>query len=345
MENEIEAFIVNFIKTAQAADNTSRRKTRDMFQVEVAGFSEFIAVNGKVYRYGFVSRNDARTCTLVRAMFDNDVQRFNSTTGMQLQGWSELSAPKLKTHLSTNRDLFCTLRQALPAPIVNIDDSVGEWLQNMYENIGRFNQVMNTSFQTWDEVKAQSTDVEDALRRETARDIDDIRDLLLRATTTALAPPVEDYARDLIAQVKRISYEDVAHFPHGSVELLFACLAAVEPSCSETMYAMLLIYLAAAARKHRFVPVPAHLVVYTGLETSVSRAEFMERYYSTTPRNAQDEWMRLTGETRRQPMHVMMREIPASTLRTFEDFISLVSNIRHALRRDSRVLEVPPHDA
>lgn len=54
----------------------SLRKVRDQLQTEMRNGSEFISVNGRLYRYGFVSLNDDRTRELLKRMFSDDLGEF-----------------------------------------------------------------------------------------------------------------------------------------------------------------------------------------------------------------------------------------------------------------------------
>ena len=321
LETEVHDFIQDFLRASAKTDHLAQRKVRDMFQVEVAGFSEFIAVNGKIYRYGFVSRDTSRTCAMVRAMFDNDLERFNEVMGWRLSSWDDLTAPKLRLHVRNNHQAVRALNDMLPAPMVSINDATRGWLKSVYENIERLNAQCNTGFNHWEDVVLTPA-ISDACQRETGRDIEEVRDILAQATTMAMTT-TDDWIHDLFHQLHQAPPR--TNLPHGHVEILFATLASFEPACIETFYVMLMLFLASSTQTELTVP------SYTGEDAATERANFLVEYFDTTTRSAQQEWRRVTGQSRHEPLRVLVKDI-SSSLKNFDHFVSLVNEIVSSFR-------------
>lgn len=322
MDKEVHEFVLHFVRASTTNDQSAQRKVRDMFQVEVAGFSEFIAVNGKIYRYGFISRDNARTCALARAMVDNDLDRFNDVVGMHLATWDALTAAKLKTHLRNNHRAIRALNEILPAPLVEVNDATRAWLRSLYENITRLNAEWNTEYLHWDDV-VLTPDALNTLRRATCRDIEDIQDLLTHATKLTMTVASEDWIHDLFDQLGRAP--PVVGLPHGRTEIVFATLASLHPACTDTFYVMLLMFLAVATRPVEALPpgVPS----YTGVDTAAERAQFLDTYYEAATRSAHQEWVSVTGQGGHVPLRVLLNDVPTSSVKNFNHFISLVTDI------------------
>lgn len=334
LKDNIHAFVADFVCASVANEHTSARTVRDFFQVEVKGFSEFIGVNGKVYRYGFVSEDAVRTRTLARALFDNDLNKFRDIVGMKgMSSWDDLQPAKLKVHLQRNHDAAVALNSSvLPAPLSDVNPPARNWLQGIYENIARLNVDWATDFQRWEDVTFTNTEAQrESVRDATRSDMRNICALLSSSTKSAMMVEM-----GLKGEVEHLFNElTVPHIPdHGEVEVLLATLAAQpsSPAAPDTLFTMLLLYLAHSVAHHTFTPLPLGVRTVTSKEAARDRAVFLEHYYDTTTRTVQDDWGRIMGTVTTAPLDVLVLSIPASTLKNLDEFVALSSTIAQELK-------------
>lgn len=256
-----------------AADTAARRRARDQqvavrdaLQSELRGMAEFVNVNGRLHRYGFVSRDNQRTRDILRAMFESPAA-FSQAVGLPVQHWDDIDSAQLKLHLQTSR-----LSHLLPAPLVRVNTDARNWLQSVYLTLHRLNDDWGTRFTSWDEVVGDARDA-------TQDDIDKLRGMLMDITTRLLEPLPEPEAWDI--QVKPVP-------GHGIVEVVFAHLA--RRRGVPEAYMLLLRYLAQSAEDGTFTPLPPgkHSTDKTAIHAFIadfypSREDFL-RDWPTPPR-------------------------------------------------------------
>jgi hypothetical protein len=327
--SDIQTFVIKFFDFILQKDNDVQKTVREWLYVDVKGFREFIRANGRVYRYGMVSSDTPRTCTLLRGMFEDDFSTFKDVVGGggNWTSWDDVDASNLKVHLQNqSHDVFDALTSRLPAPLHVVDATTREWLRCVYGNVMRFNAECGTNFTSWDEV--DTLPPPSSVKETTLRDIADVKHMLQRATQVAMKDDVK--TTEWMCPV----FEDVVHvylptlmtsFPHhGFVELVMATLGAVT-QMHDAFFLLLLLYIA-----HNFVALPEHAHVYSSEETAASRDAFFEYYYTATmSRDLDDDWKLMVGKNvARRPV---TDHIPASTLYEFSQFQELVNQVCHIL--------------
>jgi len=351
--NHIRTFVVNFLTATQRAERESQRAVRDLFHFEVQGFSEFIAVNGRMYRYGFISSDTVRTRSLARAIFNDNFGEFERTVGhisdvdgwddlhisdVDVDRWDNLRPPELKRHLLKHVTAALALQSHLPPPLLHVNTHAREWLHGVYENITRLNSDWGTEFETWDDVVVSDTERErDAVKSATSKDMADIRGMLRDTTQNALmqTPSVEADVDAMMSHVRTRLPALHAAFPHqGQAELIMATLAAFTTSIP-TFYAILLLYLAKSTNKHHFCKMPQGAQIFTSRELAADRATFLENHYDTEARSVQSDWasaMEVHGPSD-EPLNVLVSLIPVSTIKDVRQFASLATSITRHLQK------------
>jgi len=338
--NHIRTFVVNFLTATQRAERESQRAVRDFFHSEVQGFSEFIAVNGRMYRYGFVSSDTGRTRALARAIFSDNFGEFERAVGhiSEVDGWDDLRPPALKLHLLKHATAALTLQRHLPSPLLGVNTSAREWLHGVYENITRLNSDWGTEFETWDDVVVSDTDRgREAVTSATSKDMADIRCMLRDTTQHALmqTPAVDTDVDAMMSRVRTALPALHTTFPRqGQVELIMATMAALTASIP-TFYAILLLYLAKSTNKHHFCKIPPGVRVFTSRELAAERATFLENHYDTEARSVQSDWaaaMEVHGPSD-EPLDVLVSLIPVSTIKDVRQFAALATSITHHLQK------------
>jgi hypothetical protein len=288
----IHEFMQKFFKSSCAAEKAAQKATRDFFCVELRGFAEFIGVNGKLYRYGFVSDDDERTCRLLRALFHDDFQHFRDTVGVleEVDSWADVHAPELKLHLKNHPDAVVALKKLLPSPLPLINPASLNWLRGIYTTIDRLNSDWDTNFEHWSELRGLELEDDQAARDRTSADISHLNHMLTTTTANALQPQACAMEKPLDT-----AFRNLPPLPtdskHGQAELTFATLASLLPDLPhETLYAMLLLYLASSFARNAFAPLPPSAATYADAR---GRETFLEHYYDTTTRTLQTDWNQL----------------------------------------------------
>jgi len=335
MFDTIQEFMLGFFKSSGMADHASQKAMRDFFCVEVKGFAEFIGVNGKLYRYGFVSEDDERTRTLARAMFKDDFQQFQHTVGtiQGVHGWEDVHAPELKVHLKNNAASVVALRKILPAPLLLINATSLSWLRGIYGTVERLNTQWGTTFESWSELNGLALEEDSDARGQTQDDISHINHLLTATTQNALMGcGVEDEMQTELDKLSpilpTILPTIVAHFSkHGRIELIFATIGSLLPYLPpDALYTMLLLYIASSFETNTFSPLPPSADAHAD---ATDRAAFLEHYYDTTTRTLQMDWARLVHhDVNNRTIEQLVQHIPASTVQNIGDFSSLVKDIQ-----------------
>lgn len=301
-------------RTCQNIQN-SYASTRNTLHSEVKGMSEYISLNGRLYRYGFVSEDDERTRLAARRVSNDDLDAFRQTLDMpNLKTWDDITGVKLKTHLlnTYNTDVA----NIIPAPVSDLDALTLKWLQGVYTSVHRLNWDWGTQFKSWSDVKLESPGDahEDALREMTQDDVDDVNDMLKQLTERALGCTTtqyrgwKDFERTVEQMYPRLKKE------HGLNEIAFASLASSPGGRQgiDDTYMQLLLYLAHTARTHNFSSLPQR-----NLEPNPTDvAEFTRTYY-LTDQSMRRDW----GD--KEPV----TQIPATTTPSLESFRELVTFI------------------
>ena len=335
--SDIQKFMVNFFAVSARAERDAQAATRELFGVEVRGFSEFIGVNGRQYRYGFVSCDDARTRALARAMFHDNFNEFEEVVG-ELDGvisWDELRAPELKIHLLAHPEEALALRAYLPAPLHAVNSATRKWVQGVYDNITRLNADWGTEFTEWEQVRYTDTEEQrEAVQVMTQDDITDVQHMLVRATALLMKnEDMEEHTKTIMNHIQPHITNLVKLMPHhGHVELIMAALSALtsmwhSQDTADTFYIILLFYLLQSVHKNNFTPLPSDAHVYTPEEVAADRALFLEQYYDTNTRSVQTDWNHILGRPTDDPLNVLVTHFPASTIKSFEEFTSLVNSL------------------
>lgn len=335
----IQTFIIDFFNSTWQQEQCSQKSIRDAFQVEVKGFSEFIPVNGRMYRYGFVSSDDRRTQSLARDMFHDNFQQFEQVVGRisGVSGWDTLRAPELKLHLLRHNQVAIHLKKHLPAPMHIVNTSSRDWLRGVYENIMRLNTDWSTNFSEWTDVEIVDNAnevVRAAIAAQTRDDISAIQNMLRRSTENAMMVDGGVY-QDVETMITHVR----THLPHiaplfqtchGRIELVMAILAAdANPRNVDGFYNILLLYL--TKFRHQFSPLPSDARIYTSHEAAVDRAHFLEQYYETAMRSLQSDWASIVSFPPDESLPALVRRIPASTIKNYSDFTTLVDKVREKI--------------
>jgi hypothetical protein len=331
MLENIQKFMIDFFNSACAADRASQKAMRDFFCVEVRGFAEFIAVNGKVYRYGFVSGNDERTRMLVRQMFDDDFEKFKDTVGAieGVDSWEDVHGPELKVHFKNNAASALALKDFLPSPLPIIDNSTINWLRNIYGTVDRINNEWDSTFASWSDMEGMKLEDDAAARDQTQDDISHLTHMLTITTHHMLNDEncgVEDKIKAAFEKLELPSSPK-----HGQVEIAFATIASLLPQLPhDTLYTMLLLYLASSLANNTFSPLPSGAKTHSDHK---AREAFLEEYYDTTTRSLVHDWEQLVTPLSqngrgRPTTRQLGGHIPASTVKNFEEFEKLVQEIQ-----------------
>lgn len=226
---------VAFVAASDAA--THRRNldvdiaVRNALHSELRGMSEFINLNGRLYRYGFVSRDNNRTRKMLSHMFTPE--SFTKAVQFPISDWTELDSAKLKLH-------FQSRRATLPVPpLLEINTDTLDWLKGVYVSLHRLNDHWGTSARSWDDVVLN----QDAAREITEDDIDTVHSLLRDLTTRVLAELPPPVTWDVGPRVEG----------HGVIETIFASL---RDRPVQEVYMLMLRYLAERIRNDTFTPLP-----------------------------------------------------------------------------------------
>jgi len=221
------------------------RQVRDALHVEVRGMSEYIHMDGRIYRYGFISADPDHTEQLVRGMVSPE--EFNIIFNLDIQ-----DIAGLKAHLLTHP--LSDVSALLPAPVVAMNPETQAWLKCVYTHVTRLNQHWGTTFKTWDHVQVDD-DVQDILMDLTDQDIHTVMSRLNRLTQVLLKnkPPNSSFEWDTEQIDKNIErFKDV----HGIHEIVSATLAAQKPNSTDAVYMQFLRYSAHALDTDTFTKLP-----------------------------------------------------------------------------------------
>ena len=275
------------METYQRTRN-QQKAVRDALQSELKGMAEFVNVNGRLYRYGFVSRDNERTRRMLQQMFKTP-ESFGNAINFPVKTWDDIDSARLKLHFQSSRETVQPL-----APVVHINDDTLSWLKGVYVSLHRLNDHWGTSAKRWDEVVVNA----DAVREVTEDDISTLRNMLLDLTTRVLSslpvlPKWELKPRDV---------------GHGVVETVFATLAHTRDV--REVYMLMLRYLARSLLTNTFTPLPPgkHSTDKTHIR------EFIDAFYTTNEEMTRD-WGRVPPE----------HQIPVTTTPSLVEFEKLVA--------------------
>jgi hypothetical protein len=266
---------------------------RSALHSELRGMAEYVNVNGRLHRYGFVSRDNDRTRNMVKQMFDSP-ESFVDAVGFPIKEWDDIDSVRLKLHLQSSRDNLTSL---LPAPLLELNPDTLSWLKGVYVSLHRLNDHWGTRFTSWDNIVIDA----DATRDVTKDDIETVRKLLLDLTSRVLTQ---------LPSPGTFNFDPPKIPGHGVVETIFACIAC-ERDVRDT-YMLMLRYLAQTSRDDTFTPLPPgkHSLDKSHIQS------FIDDFYIT-----EDELVRDWGTT--PPIH----QIPATTTPSVVEFETLVSRV------------------
>lgn len=289
----------------------SHRVVRTLVQSEIRGCVEFINVNGRLYRYGFISTDTDRSRECVQALTPS-LQEFNRIFKTHLSSWSEFSPFELKNHLQKNPNP--EVHRLLPAPVPAMNPSTLEWLKGVYVSLHRLNSHWGTHFKQWGDVQVdpRAGTQQQALKGVTEEDMAELQTLMKKLTQHAMAgvdkPPTNyhDVTNCTHAGAKELKQT------HGVVELLFACITKKHGRDPVNMYMNMLLYLARSRRKDSFSPLPPGKHHVHGAETNA----FISGFYSSEKQLERD-W----GKT--DPA----LQLPMSSVKSQKHFQELVHSV------------------
>jgi hypothetical protein len=276
------------------------RSTHETLRVEVRGMSEYIRMDGRVYRYGLVSTDTQQTIRLATKMMTR--AEFRQRFDMDMH-----DITGLKAHLLTHT-LPDVAHTVLPAPVVCVDESTLEWLQCIYSHVTRLNQHWGTRFKTWTHVKVDEHEA--ILRDLTLHDMRTVQERLSRLTKALLkyTPPQPPHHVDP-ARVLHLLAGEVKD-EHGINEVMFAAMAAHNnPDNVDAMYMLFLRYSAHTLDTNTFSKLPPG-------KHSTPDLQFIHDYHKHTH---QPEW--------RHP------RLPVTTTPTVQAFKQLVQRINLAVQK------------
>lgn len=291
----------------------SLRKVRDQLQTEMRNGSEFISVNGRLYRYGFVSLNDDRTRELLKRMFSDDLGEFREMF-FPVESWDDVTSLKVKSHLQglKNRE---KILEKLPVSFDSVDDQSLRWLKGIYLTLPTLNKHWDTEFESWGDVSI-SDDVHPLIEELTGENMEDLGEMLKNLTSHALTFEPRDTNFDKVEEALRVAKktEKGGKENHGKVELVFARIAASQDRDPQDVYLLLLRYLSQSLKKGSFSPLPP------GFQRSSSQNDdirsFLEEHYTSD-----DQIVRDWGT--KDPV----KHIPVTTVPSFPEFKSLVQSL------------------
>lgn len=238
----IKEFLDTHVHAEHADTMKALRQVRDALHVEVRGMSEYIHMDGRIYRYGFVSADMDHTEQLVKKVVTPG--KFKIVFDMDIQ-----DIAGLKAHLLTHQ--LADAQALLPAPVV-MDPSTLAWLKCAYTHVTRLNQHWGTAFKTWDQVRVE--EAQDILMDLTSQDIHAVTSNLDRLTRVLLKnPPPSNLQWDEDQLAKTIERFRGVHGPH---EVVFAALATQTPNSTDAIYMLFLKYSAHALDTNTFAQLP-----------------------------------------------------------------------------------------
>ena len=286
----------------------SIRKVRDQLQMEMKKGSEFIGVNGRLYRYGFVSPDDDRTRELVRLMFSDDLGEFQKVfPGME--SWDDVTSLKLRTHLGKGHST--EISEMMPVPFNSMDDKSLRWLKGIYLTLPTLNKHWDTEFNSWGDVSI-SKDVIPIIVELTEENTEDLKEILKNLTVHAMTFDPKETNFDTVK--KSMGIPRSPEETHGKVELVFAHIASSQDRDPRDVYLTLLRYLSQSWKNGSFSPLPP------GFHRSSSQNENLGRFLSEHY-TSDDQMVRDWGT--KDPVE----HIPVTTVPSFPEFKSLVESL------------------
>lgn len=290
----IKQFMDDYSRETRARTLDTIRHARETLRVEVRGMSEYIYMDGRIYRYGFVGPDVEHMKRIVSLMMSPD--EFRHTFQLQVD-----DVAQLKPHLLTNNTL-AGRRDILPAPVV-MNNTTLKWLKGIYTHVTRLNLKWGTHFKTWDHVQLE--DAQDILEELTRNDMGIVERKLQRLTTAILKsrPSSEDWDGDTI-QTMVDAFAEV----HGVNEIAFATMAANKPDNVDALYMAFLRYSAHTLEHDTFSRLPHG-------KHHVPQQAFIDQY------------------TRNARLPPWKPRLPISTTPTLSSFKKLVIQITETLRQ------------
>ena len=290
--HRINTFVCKRDQELHRRTRESQKTVRNALQSEMRGMAEFININGRLYRYGFISSNPARTRQLCKAIFSYPAI-MTAQVHIQITSWDDVDPAKLKLHLQSER------ARIPPPPLLSLDDRTLQWLQGAYTSLLRLNQHWGTRFTSWEDVTLDGVSPE-VLQETTEKDIHALQQMLVILAKTIMTP------------LRCVEYVQTPCPPgdtgHGRVECVFARMVAHGRDLEDT-YLTMLMYLHNSVEQDTFTPLPPGKHVVTDDAT-----KFVENFYMSDTERARD-WG--DGDI----------ELPITTaycLQTFKDLVDVL---------------------
>lgn len=207
---------------------SAKRRAQARIVRQMRCMQEFINVNGRLHRYGFVSADEERTRVMAQQLSGGDLRLFHSILHLPpstFATWEAVDPAALQLARTTT---------APPPPVAppGLDRDTREWLQ-----CSALRRVTDT-----------------AMVRQSRRDQLDMADVLAKMEGV-VGGTADTY--DWPAVQALASAAAATHHDHGPAELTFAALAALSTTRTHTsVYAQMLKYIATTAHNNTFAPLP-----------------------------------------------------------------------------------------
>lgn len=231
MMEEIECFVVADDAKVCARLAAAKQRAHQRLLRQTRCMHEFINLNGRLYRYGFVSADPERTRDMAKQLSGGDLDVFHTMLHLPastFNTWDEVEPASLQSALT---DVVATPPPP-PPPVVppSVDHDTRQWLScSVHASIKMLK-----------------------LCRQDQREVVQVLDTMADGGGGATSPPPQDWGlvKDVVTTL--------SGFPqHGRVELAFATMAALSTTKGcVSAYAQMLKYIATTAHTNTFTPLP-----------------------------------------------------------------------------------------
>lgn len=236
-------------------NNVIRR--RDWLQQQMLSFQEYVYVNGRLYRYGFVSQDLRRVHDLLRQMFQHSIDRFQKRTTLTLDDFRSFCPD----HVSTVPLVIWKTHLPVSLPEGRLNQQSLRWLQQEYKLVDQLNAVWRTNFVSWDDVRVDSSSeyIHDAVVQLTNHDTNRLQVLLKRVTKYILNAETQiDQARNQFRNSAKVSNDTDRFLP--PLERRFVQVARIPGIEVDTIYVWMLLFAASRFQPLTTTPNDLHVV-------------------------------------------------------------------------------------
>jgi len=244
--------IFHFITHTIRREMNQDKLKRDVFLNEYIGMSEFIQVQGRIFRHGFVSEHGHRTIALLQHMFSS-FQHFQLVVGpiKQVEEWAQVTPQLLKQQLLRTRLSPKRFKPYLPAPLLEMTPLVVKWLKNVYIHIERLNADWGTQYTDWTEVQLPAD--ESKLKVHHENDAARLQTILHQSSEHCLTLDLSKVKQEndaMFEQVEALLPVATAQFPDCDPDVLIcAVLGSLLPDPQEYSHLYLFLSLYSAKNK------------------------------------------------------------------------------------------------